>query len=501
MNTNPITTNSCDAANLPDGVIGTIKLSLRTRRAINYVLGACPDYLRSSDAVRVIAADLTAFRNVGVTSAERIRNELVDRMAAANTDLHWATDVLREFRGRGLSLAATDLSESTVEIIETALGNRPEELTAILVAIVITEFTSAEIGTVRGQQQAATIELVAAMTTTISIADRPGENVDSLISSIVAARQLPGAAAARFGIDESFLRDLVADRQSRDAVQLHRVWLANDLAVSGLSLRQIAAQLDITGERVRQLLDRFGVNVRDLKAERNRAAAQGLQEQQRLVTDIVRNFPGVTVDELELLVPVSSQDLQRMVRPVRHLVFDGVDAAGDLAGRQARVITALQAAAVIETPLSGTRYDQLVTSGVIDGPGRQTAAIVFGTWRKACAAAGVSSLEPRRDRYERVWDDDNIIQTLACFLTDESANGTVDAYEIWRSGYGGPSAALIRLRYNGLWTEACSEALQALRHDWDHGATAGDMAHVVAALCGDPDADFGNPITMEQMAA
>ena len=75
MNTNPITTNSCDAANLPDGVIGTIKLSLRTRRAINYVLGACPDYLGSSDAVRVIAADLTAFRNVGVTSAERIRNE------------------------------------------------------------------------------------------------------------------------------------------------------------------------------------------------------------------------------------------------------------------------------------------------------------------------------------------------------------------------------------------------------------------------------------------
>ena len=84
---------------------------------------------------------------------------------------------------------------------------------------------------------------------------------------------------------------------------------------------------------------------------------------------------------------------------------------------------------------------------------------------------------------------------------DESANGTVDAYEIWRSGHGGPSAALIRMRYNGLWTEACSEALQALRHDWDHGNNSGDLALVVDALCGDPDADFGNAITMEQMAA
>ena len=501
MNTNPITTNSCEFANLPDGVIRTVELSLRTRRAINYVLGACPGYLRSSDAVRVITADLTAFRNVGVTSAERIRNELVDRMPAAKTDLHWATDVLRGFRGRGLSLAVTDLSESTVEIMETALGSRPEELTAILVAAVITGFTSAESGTARGQQQAATIELVAAMMTTISIADRPGENVDRLISSIVAARQLPGTAAARFGIDESFLRDLVADRQSRGAVQLHRVWLANDLAASGLSLRQIADQLDISGERVRQLLDRFGVNVRDLKAERNRSVAQALQAQQRLVTDIVRNFPGVTMDELELLVPVSSQDLHRMVRPVRHLVLDGVDAAGDLAGRQARVITALQAAAAMETPLSGTRYDQLVKSGVIDGPGRQTAAIVFGTWRNACAAAGVTSLEPHRDHYERVWDDDNIIQTLTRFLMDESANGTVDAYEIWRSGYGGPSVALIRMRYNGLWTKACSEALQALRHDWDRGATSEDLTLIVAALCGDPDTDLDNTITMERMAA
>ena len=501
MNTNPITADSCDAANLSDAAIGTIELSLRTRRAINYVLGECPDYLRSSDAVRVIAADLTAFRNVGVTSAERIRNELVDRMAAANTDLHWATEVLREFRGRGLALATTDLSESTVETIETVLGNRPEELTAILVAVVIIEATSAEIGTARGQQQAAIIELVAAMTKTTSIADRPGENVDSLISSIVAARQLPCAAAARFSIDESCLRDLVADRQSRDAVQLHRVWMANDLAASGLSLRQIADRLDITGERVRQLLDRFGVNVRDLKAERNRLVAQGLQAQQRLVADIVRNFPGVTIDELKLLVPVSSQDLQRMVRPVRHLVFDGSDAAGDLAGRRARVITALQAAAIIETPLSGTRYDQLVTSGVIDGPGRQTVAIVFGTWRKACAAAGVISLEPRRGRYERVWDDDRIIETLGRFLMDESANGTVDAYEIWRSGYGGPSTALIRVRYNGLWTEACSEALQALRHDWDHGNNSGDLALVVDALCGDPDAGFGNAFMMERMAA
>ena len=392
MNTNPISANSCDAANLSDGAIGTIELSLRTRRAINYVLGACPDYLRSSDAVRVIAADLTAFRNVGVTSAERIRNELVDRMAAANTDLHWATEVLREFRGRGLALATTDLSESTVETIETALGNRPEELTAILVAVVIIESTSAEIGTARRQQQAAIIELVAAMTKTTSIADQPEENVDSLISSIVAARQLPCAAAARFSIDESFLRDLVADRQSRGAVQLHRVWMANDLAASGLSSRQIADRLDITGERVRQLLDCFGVNVRDLKAERNRSVAQALQAQQRLVADIVRNFPGVTMDELELLVPVSSQDLHRMVRPVRHLVLVGFDAAGDLAGRQARVITALQAAAVIETPLSGTRYDQLVKSGVIDGPGRQNTT----TRRTArrCLADGMISPRP-----------------------------------------------------------------------------------------------------------
>jgi len=501
MNTNPIITATTDSEFTGDDTISTTNLHIRTRRAIRYVLGECPSYITVADARRVIAADLTQMRHIGVTFAAEIRKDLLGGIASADVGHTDAVGLLSEFHQRQLKIGMTELSERTAEAVEAALAVRPDELSAPLIATVLTESGSATSSVSERRRISVTSELMTEVAAVLQIAERPEDTVAQLVHRITASHLLPGQAAARFSIHEDVLRSVIAAAQDQAAIRLHRDWTAYDLAVSGLTLQQIADRLGITRERVRQLLARFGVNVKQLRAGREQDALQDRAAQRQLMFDIVNGFPGVTVDELRGLVNVSDNEFAKMLRPVRHLVLDTTDSGGDLEGRKARIITALRAAAAVETPLSGVRYDELVAHGIIDGPGRQAVAIVFGTWRQACAAAGVESVEPFRSHYDRVWSDDDIIETLAMFLVDNGSSSSVEAYEAWREQRRAPSAALVRNRYGGLWSKACAEALTALRNDWAGDDSHVDLTAVVAALCEDPDAQFGAGDTSDGIAA
>ena len=91
----------------------------------------------------------------------------------------------------------------------------------------------------------------------------------------------------------------------------------------------------------------------------------------QFVAEIVRSFPGITLNELRGLVDGNDEEFKKLIRPVRHLILDTGEPGIDLTERQQNVITALQAAAAIASPLSANKYDELIRSGKVDGPGKQ----------------------------------------------------------------------------------------------------------------------------------
>jgi hypothetical protein len=96
-----------------------------------------------------------------------------------------------------------------------------------------------------------------------------------------------------------------------------------------------------------------------------------------------------------------------------------------------KYVAALQMAATFEYPLSGNKYDQLVKAGQIDAPGKQTIAKFFGTWRNACAVAGVEAkLGPNRV-YLKKWSKDEMIQIVVQCAQSIGHAPSLSEYQTW----------------------------------------------------------------------
>lgn len=98
-------------------------------------------------------------------------------------------------------------------------------------------------------------------------------------------------------------------------------------------------------------------------------------------------------------------------------------------------------------PLSHNRYDGVTQ----DGPSAARIIQRFGSWSKACAAAGLTSAAPSRS-YSHRWNHQNVSAAVAEYL--RSGDGTYAGYEAWaRSAPDRPSGATVRNMLGG-WAAA-----------------------------------------------
>lgn len=296
-------------------------------------------------------------------------------------------------------------------------------------------------------------------------------NVRSIARQIRDEHLSPPASAERLGIPEQQLRAMITESSDSIARSTTRRWSIYDHAMAGASLRDIGEAFGVSSERVRQVLQSYGLNVRVLRAQHRRRAAEALERRCQEIAGFVRAFPGVTEDEIAKVLELDDAELAELTSGVRHLILRPVDnnELSRLDQRRRQVIAALRAAAAIESPLSGPRFDALVNEGRVPGPGRQTVMILFGTWNAGCDAAGVEHLEPARNDYERAWSEADIIAAVATYLCDPHVSGSADGYESWAREREVPSAALVRNRFQGSWTEACRHALVETRTSWTRG--------------------------------
>lgn len=121
-----------------------------------------------------------------------------------------------------------------------------------------------------------------------------------------------------------------------------------------------------------------------------------------------------------------------------------------------QILHAIRAAAdICGQPLSHTRYDGV--SHEVQGPSSARIVQRFGTWRKACAAAGVESGVPARD-YTPRWDAVSVPAAVAEYLAAEGSTGSYAGYEVWaRASTDRPSGATVRNVMGG-WSAAKTAA-------------------------------------------
>lgn len=116
------------------------------------------------------------------------------------------------------------------------------------------------------------------------------------------------------------------------------------------------------------------------------------------------------------------------------------------------ILAAIRAAADrCGQPLSHTRY-----AGVSqDVGGASVARIIqrFGSWRRACAQAGVATSAPGR-RYEQRWDRPAVVAAVSEYFATQDCPGTYADYVVWaKDGQDRPSGATVR-NVLGSWSRA-----------------------------------------------
>ncbi|MEQ6903654.1 hypothetical protein [Nocardioides sp. YIM 152588] len=115
------------------------------------------------------------------------------------------------------------------------------------------------------------------------------------------------------------------------------------------------------------------------------------------------------------------------------------------------LLDALRAAATPDGPLSTAAYERHREAA--GGPSVAWIIRRFGTWRSACAAAGLPTNAASARR--ATWSEDDLVAHVAAYLADLAprASGSFAGYAAWAKEHpGAPSGATVRARLP--WAEA-----------------------------------------------
>ena len=255
------------------------------------------------------------------------------------------------------------------------------------------------------------------------------------------------------------------------------------LAEDGITLAEIGSKFGLTRERTRQILQKYGIFTPTIKKQR---VAEKELNQELLTQSIVswiKAHPGSRVSEVANALSISESDVLKLCPQITQGLLLSVKKernweAYRTYSRQ-QTLDALKQAfelrnplmsmyAVNETqPLTGPFYEKLRTENAIHGPSQQRILQVFGTWKEACDEACVPSVDAIRDVYELRWNDEELINQVAKFLSSAESLSAA-SFDTWcRQDNSRASLGTIRNQI-GEWSESCELALLLLRQRWSN---------------------------------
>ena len=249
-------------------------------------------------------------------------------------------------------------------------------------------------------------------------------------------------------------------------------------ALNGEDFSVISRGHGVSREWVRLVVKKHtGLSAKDLKAARDSAR---MQFKVQRVRDHASENLDLPLDELAVHSGLSVRETEEVLGPA--------EAARRRRGRNVtattepgQVLEDLRRVAALPggRPLSGPFYDKH------RGEGLTSARLVqiFGTWSKACEAAGVEASSAVRANYTQGWSREDCLRWVLEYVR-VTENPTFDGYGVWARGQdGAPSSGTVRLRC-GKWIATVRDA---------YALEAGDLLGPIERLGGDQSNAAGSP--------
>ena len=280
-----------------------------------------------------------------------------------------------------------------------------------------------------------------------------------------------------FPFDESIFEDEMVSRKIRIL----------GLRMNGYSLAEIGKQYDLSRERIRQIIHRtyklvetdpslecksfsefLEWKTNSTKYEEQRIKQEEADHIDKLVRNYLNSAPGASYSEIasELLLDISQ--IQNSIQPqtAKFILTETSENSVESLFSDDAILEALKLAEAFESPISARRYRELVELGFVIGPGPQTVAIRFGSWKKACELAEVSYYEAVRSNYDTQWHESEMLLYVIDFLINKSFGRGIVSYDAWRieTMSNAPSGAHLRKHFD-TWSNTKNKALSFMKEN------------------------------------
>ena len=216
----------------------------------------------------------------------------------------------------------------------------------------------------------------------------------------------------------------------------------------GNSLEEIGAASCLSRERIRQVLTQyFGTSYKDLSCIHNDLERERSLDTSNQIKLFFESNLEVSLTKLSAELGLTDAEVLSAVPKRLHRFIDREkNTKVHRSDPKLKIILALRAAQDYEFVLTKDKYENLVRTGYVDGPGWQTVTKAFGTWNKACEAAGVTHTG-RSSRVMKQYTRQDVVETYSTYMLDKLTTGSISMYEEWSVGRAVASAATIRKWY------------------------------------------------------
>lgn len=248
-----------------------------------------------------------------------------------------------------------------------------------------------------------------------------------------------------------------------------------ELRKSGMTLGEIGKEVNVTRERVRQILKKYAPEIisHDIHEQREENELKAFNERNFEIHEIITHkwdaYKHLKFEDLATNFSVPVWRIRRCLSRIQYVYIQAnEDRKMEQNWTDEDCLQSLRNAATFSFPITVTKYRKLLEEGEIIGPTPPLFWQRFGSWVQACELAGVEYGEAVRE-YDRTWNDTELILFARKFMHSRSdGKWSIEKYEEWRrsTDVEGPSVGLLRLRL-GSWTEIRVLALELTAPEFD----------------------------------
>ena len=243
------------------------------------------------------------------------------------------------------------------------------------------------------------------------------------------------------------------------------------MRMKGKTLEEIGLSFDLTRERVRQIISKFGPdidfpNITELRHKEREDELRSIALEISANWNVFRKYNFTKLaKEYNVSIPV----IRQIVNKVQHAYLSANEESHIEEQWTAEdCIEVLKEAATFAFPLTVLEYRRLIESNSIIGPTLPIFYSRFGSWADACSAAGVENGIAQRE-YDSAWSDSDLVRIVRQFLWEsKDVSWSIQNYDKWRASHESqmPSTGSLRNRL-GTWSEIRVLALEADLPEFD----------------------------------